>query len=72
MTDIPPCHHCGKTYDQVRHLIVGIGSFEKPVEQRVICNECIALSMEILASHSFADKEELISRLQAVEPQNSN
>ena len=64
MIDVQPCEFCGKSQDQVKRLIVASYS-GGPL--RTICSECVILHMQVLASTSPADRDELVALLQGIE-----
>lgn len=70
MSDVQPCCLCGKTREQVKQIFVPV-DFRSPgelIERPSICDECIILNMQVLASMSTARRDEMVALLQAVEP----
>lgn len=70
MPDVQPCCFCGKTREQVKQIFVPV-DFMSPgelTERPAICDECIILNMQVLATESETRRDEMVALLQAVEP----
>jgi hypothetical protein len=71
--ETPPCSCCGKTHTEVKRLVVMhavLASGKLPAA--AICNECLSLIMQVIAAEDGAWRQEQITILQGIEPQNSN
>jgi ATP-dependent protease Clp ATPase subunit len=64
MAELPVCSFCDKGHTEVKHLILR-GANAPNV---AICDECVTLHMEVLATSSNEWRNRLLKALVAVEP----
>ncbi len=60
------CAWCGKSQSEVKKMIVTAGPtwLESPPPETSICNECVELCMEVLATEDADWRDKQIERLQ--------
>ena len=65
MTDEVRCAWCGKSQTEVKRMIVTSGAtwLNPPPQETSICNECVELCMEVLATEDPDWRDKQIERL---------